>query len=154
MNHDVVVTAPFAGDGSRPELSELAELADSLVDQIAATRSHYRELRSALDEAEPAMEDTPAAVVPVAPAEASEEPRDDEPDEEPDEAARLERARVEALNMALSGCSRADVTAYLGDMFGLDGEAEAIVDRAFDAVPGAPETDAKRRRFARLLRKR
>jgi hypothetical protein len=115
------------GDG---ETRELARLADSLVEQLSETRRHYERLRTDLDRFEP----RPSA--PREHEERVEAPRDSR-----------ERVRLFALNLALSGSTRADVSAELRDKFGVE-DAGDILDAVF------PESSARehKRRFGRRRR--
>ena len=109
------------------EMHELARLADALVDQLAETRQHYEQLRTDLDSYEATT--TPA-------------PAPQEREETPEEGQ--ERVRLFALNLALSGSSREEVTAELNEQFGVT-DADEILDAVF------PDTTARerKRRFGR-----
>jgi hypothetical protein len=126
------------------EMSELARLADSLVEQVAETRRHYEQLRADLD----SFEST--GTVPVhaetAPAESATAPvRREERQESPDESR--ERLRLFALNLALSGETRETVSAQLHDKFGVD-DVDDILGAVFPDESG----NQHKRRFRRRSR--
>ena len=118
-------------------MKELARLADSLVEHLAETRRHYEQLREDLDSVGPLTTlETPAGAVAE-----PEEPGDyyDYEDHDPD------RARLLALNLALTGWDRDDVRAELRDKCPLADEDEIL-----DAVFPEPATEDKpKRRFMR-----
>ena len=120
-------------DGSEIRLEQLADLADALVEQVGAVRAHYDELQRTLDE--------PAPVITAPPVE-SRLPQEDEPDE-------YDAARLVAMEMAMSGSSRAETKGYLRDALRLDG-GDPIVDEVFDRTEAAQEsTPLHRRLFTR-----
>jgi hypothetical protein len=123
----VVDTVAQPRDG---EMRELARLADSLVDQLAETRQHYEQLRTDLDSYEP----RPARRVEVAEEQHVESPQES-----------YERIRLFALNLALSGSSREDVTAELRDKFEVQ-DATEILD---DVFPQLTTPRQRKRRFGR-----
>ena len=116
-------------------MKDLARLADSLVEHQAETRRHYEQLREDLDSVGPLTTlETPT----------TQEPADDEygyvyEDDDPD------RARLLALNLALTGWDRDDVRAELRDKCP-DADAEEILDAVF---PHQPADEKPRRRFMR-----
>src|SRR4051812_44769876 len=93
---------------SRPELAELATLADALVSEIAEARGRYEELADLIDSAEVAGD--------IA---------------EPPRASAVEdAAHLAALAMATNGASRADARDHLMSAFGIEDPTE-ILDQAF-----------------------
>jgi uncharacterized protein (DUF2336 family) len=124
------VVADTHGERGATEMQELARLADSLVEQLAETRQHYEQLRTDLDNYEArattAVDDGPA----------------EEQAETPEE--NHERVRLFALNLALSGESREEVSAQLHDQFGVD-DASEILDAVFPESTGRQ----RKRRFGR-----
>jgi hypothetical protein len=116
------------GDG---DMRELARLADSLVEQLDETRHHYEQLRTDLDRFDPR---------PTSPREREE--RVESPEEN------RERIRLFALNLALSGSTREDVSAELRDKFGVE-DAGDILDAVF---PESSSTREHKRRFGRRRR--
>jgi hypothetical protein len=131
MQPDGVVFDAVASPRGDSEMRELARMADALAEQLAETRQHYEQLRSDLDGA------GARATVPRA---------QDEQPETPEE--NYERVRLFALNLALSGSTRDEVSADLRDKFGVDDSGD-ILDAVF------PETSATRepkRRFGRRRR--
>jgi len=147
-----------AADGTRPDLAEMAELADSLVEEIAAARSHCDELRAALDETDiDVVDEQPVDEprTPIALLESSaEQPEYDDPDSRWDTSSR-ERARLGALSLALTGGSRQEARDHLFGAFGIV-DCEDILDETFGSLPDPdPEpAAAPKRRFARIRRSR
>jgi hypothetical protein len=122
---------------SDSDMKELARLADSLVEHLAETRRHYEQLRADLDSVGPLTTlETPAGPA----AEAGDptgrhheyEYEDDDPD----------RARLLALNLALTGWDRDDVRAELSDKCPY-ADADEILDAVFPESAG--EAKPKRR---------
>lgn len=113
------------GDG---DTRELARLADSLVEQLSETRHHYERLRTDLDRLGP----RPSAA-------REREERVESPEES------RERVRLFALNLALSGSTREEVSAELRDKFGVE-DAGDILDAVF---PESSSTLQHKRRFGR-----
>ena len=114
-------------EGTRPELAEMARLADELVEQIGEARRHYDGLRAMLDGTDGG--------------EAAEKRRAED------------EAHLLALSMALTGVSREDARERLLEAFAID-DPEAILDEAYGA--GLVDGVARRRRprRPRLLRSR
>jgi hypothetical protein len=132
MEPEASAFEPFAANGTE-EATELARLADELVDQIGAARRHYEDLRAAIDGAEvPALE---AATRPV-----------DGGDEHELPDAR-EDAELVAVNMALTGGSRHEAHLHIVETFGIV-DTEEILDAAF----GSSDEASRQRRFARRQR--
>jgi hypothetical protein len=117
------------------DMKELARLADSLVEHLAETRRHYEQLRADLDSVGPLTTlETPSGF------DADHGERvGDYGDEDPD------RARLLALNLALSGWSRDDVSDELDDKFPFM-DADEILDAVF---PDTPADEKPKRRFIR-----
>jgi hypothetical protein len=120
-------------------MKDLARLADSLVEHLAETRRHYEQLREDLDSVGPLTTlETPAAT-----ADEHDAPEDDYgyeyEDDDPD------RARLLALNLALTGWDRDDVRAELRDKCPY-ADAEEILDAVF---PQHAADEKPRRRFMR-----
>ena len=119
-------------------MKELARLADSLVEHLAETRRHYEQLRADLDSVGPL---TTLETPPV------EEPADDYEyayeDDDPD------RARLLALNLALTGWDRDDVRAELFEKCPY-ADAEEILDAVF---PDQAADEKRKRRFIRRRRR-
>jgi hypothetical protein len=119
-------------------MTELARLADSLVEHLAETRRHYEQLRADLDAVGPLKTlETPTTTddeLPVA--EPIDEPDYDDP----------ERVRLLALNLALSGWSQEEVRTEVEDKFPL-ADSDAIVKAVF---PDPEPPSAPKRRFARM----
>jgi hypothetical protein len=116
---------------SRPELAELATLADALVSEIAEARSRYEELADLIDRADIAgdMPDAPRA------------------------SAIEDEAHLVALAMATNGATRAEAREHLVSAFGIH-DPEDILDQAFAATSerDKPEEPRRRRRFMRRSR--
>jgi hypothetical protein len=116
---------------SRPELAELATLADALVSEIAEARSRYEELAELIDRADVAgdMPDAPRA------------------------SAIEDEAHLVALAMATNGATRAEAREHLESAFGIH-DPEEILDQAFAATSehDKPEEPRRRRRFMRRSR--
>ena len=113
---------------SRPELAELATLADALVSEIAEARGRYEELAELIDNADVGG-DVP----------------------ETQRASAIEdEAHLVALAMATNGATRAEAREHLISAFGID-DPEEILDQAFAATSESdkPEQPRRRRRFAR-----
>jgi septal ring factor EnvC (AmiA/AmiB activator) len=152
MDSDGVTTSE--AEGVRPDLAEMAELADALVEEVAAARSQYEELRAVLDEAaaeqaEPEREEATAREPEAA---ADEAPGGDTEEWEP---PLPERARLGALSMALTGGSRDQTRGHLHHTFGIE-DPEPILDEVFGNFPDPdPEpVTAPKKRFAWLRRGR
>lgn len=111
------------------EMSELARLADELVEEIGATRRHYDELRSALDGHGTEGDGEDAAVAVADP------PADDARDaEDYDAPPSVEGARLVALNLALMGVGRDLAREKLCKGFDVEPEwVDQILDDAFGA---------------------
>jgi hypothetical protein len=116
---------------SRPELAELATLADALVSEIAEARGRYEELAQLIDNA------TVAGDLP-----------------ELHRASAIEdEAHLVALAMATNGSTRADAREHLVSAFGID-DPEEILDQAFATTPDSDEPEQPRRRGRFLRRSR
>lgn len=126
------------------EVDELAQLADELVDQIAAARRHYADLRAAIDGSAAAAEALQHEQVAVA----EEEPA--EPEQPGYRRTPEEEAEIVALSMALTGGGRHEAHLHLVDTFGIY-DTDEILDRAFGASQAKP-SPVPRRRFGRLRR--
>src|SRR4051812_24206945 len=115
---------------SRPELAELATLADALVTEIAEARGRYEELAELIDAADIAG-DLP----------------------ELQRASAIEdEAHLVALAMATNGSTRAETREHLVNAFGID-DPEEILQQAFAATPEFDKVDtSRRRRFFRRTR--
>jgi hypothetical protein len=115
---------------SRPELAELATLADALVSEIAEARGRYEELAELIDSAE-IVGETPDL---------------------PRESAIEDEAHLVALAMATNGSTRADAREHLISAFGI-ADPEEILDEVFAATSenDSPQP-ARRRRFLRRSR--
>ena len=115
---------------SRPELAELATLADALVSEIAEARGRYEELAELIDNAE-ISGGTPDL---------------------PRESAIEDEAHLVALAMATNGSTRADAREHLISAFGI-ADPEEILDEVFAATSenDSPQP-ARRRRFLRRSR--
>jgi VIT1/CCC1 family predicted Fe2+/Mn2+ transporter len=115
---------------SRPELAELATLADALVNEIAEARGRYEELAELIDNAEIGG-DMPEA----------------------QRASAIEdEAHLVALAMATNGATRADAREHLISAFGIE-DPEEILDQAFAATSESEAVEpARRRRFMRRSR--
>jgi hypothetical protein len=116
---------------SRPELAELATLADALVSEIAEARGRYEELARLIDGADVAG-DVP----------------------ELHRASAIEdEAHLVALAMATNGATRADAHEHLVNAFGID-DPEEILDQAFAATSDFEQHEEPRppRRFFRRSR--
>lgn len=115
---------------SRPELAELATLADALVNEIADARGRYEELAELIDAAEIGR-DVP----------------------ETQRASAVEdEAHLVALAMATNGASRAEAREHLVTAFGIE-DPEEILDQAFAATGEHDQPEQpKRRRFMRRSR--
>jgi hypothetical protein len=121
---------------SRPELAELATLADALVSEIGEARGRYEELIELIDKAE--VVDQPPEPEPRVPVE--------EIDDEAERAAALEdEAHLVALAMATNGAERHEARDHLVGVLGID-DPEEILDRAFSANPAADEPEERRKR--------
>jgi hypothetical protein len=132
MESETSAFEPFAPNGTE-EATELARLADELVDQIGAARRHYEDLRAAIDGAEvPALEAAPRPV-------------DGAGEHELPDAR--EDAELVAVNMALTGGSRHEAHLHIVETFGIV-DTEEILDAAFSAREDA----SRQRRFARRQR--
>jgi hypothetical protein len=131
MQPEGVVFDAVAQPRAEGEMDELARLADALVEQLADTRQHYEQLRTDLDCHEPRGRGPAPSV--------------EEPEETPEKS--VERMRLFALNLALSGSSREDVVAELHDTFGID-DAGEILDAVF------PQTTRDRERRPRFGRRK
>jgi ketosteroid isomerase-like protein len=107
----------FTLAGSR---SQLADVADELLDQAAEIRAEWSRLGDALR----------AAGVDA----------DGEAQEEGEE--KVASARLVAVDMAHDGSSREDVATYLREELGVgEAEAESILDQTFDPETGDPHDD-------------
>ena len=132
---------------SGEEADELARLADDLVDEIAAARRHYAELRAAIDRSEAAAEayrGEPADELVV-----------DDDEDDPDHGYRRtpeEEAEIVALGLALNGGSREEAHAHIVETLGIY-DTDEILERTFgaSAAHDAP-SNSGRRRFGRLRR--
>jgi hypothetical protein len=114
---------------SRPELAELATLADALVSEIAEARGRYEELAELIDNAE-ISGDVP---------------------ESQRVSAIEDEAHLVALAMAANGATRADAREHLISAFGID-DPEEILDQAFAATSESEALEPRRRRFLRRSR--
>jgi hypothetical protein len=120
------------------DMKELAQLADSLVEHLAETRRHYEQLRADLDAVGPLTTlETPTVEEP-----ADDYEYDDGYDYEDDDP---DRARLLALNLALTGWDRDDVRAELSEKCPY-ADAEEILDAVF---PDTPADEKPKRRFIR-----
>jgi hypothetical protein len=121
---------PAAGEDS--DITELARLADELVEEIGAARRHHDDLRAALDggAAEDGAEhDDAQTAVAVADAPAEDDARDEDVDDAPPS---VEGARLVALNLALMGVERELAREKLCKGFEVEPEwVEEILDDAF-----------------------
>lgn len=136
---------PSATGDEGYDAHELAELADELVDQIAAARQHYAELRATIDGAPAALR--PAVAV-------YEHDGELEPLEEQQGYHRTpeEEAEIVALGMALNGGSRDEAHMHIVETFGIY-DTDEILDRTFGAATHARvAAPRRRRRFARSWR--
>ena len=116
---------------SRPELAELATLADALVSEIAEARGRYEELAELIDGA-----DVGGDVPELQRASAIED-----------------EAHLVALAMATNGATRTEAREHLVTAFGID-DPEEILDQAFAATSDSEQREEprRRRRFARRSR--
>jgi hypothetical protein len=116
---------------SRPELAELATLADALVSEIAEARGRYEELAELIDGA-----DVGGDVPELQRASAIED-----------------EAHLVALAMATNGATRTEAREHLVTAFGID-DPEEILDQAFAATSESEQREEprRRRRFARRSR--
>ena len=125
--------------GHEPEvgLSDLARLADALVEQVAEARRQYGELRAELD----AVDGVDAGAGGATP--------DREPESDRDiRQHQREQGRLLALNYAVEGRSADEARTELRESFDIK-EADAIVDSVF-----APDSEPERpRRFRRFRRR-
>jgi len=151
-------TAQLEPDGA-PRLSDLAQLADALVEEIAAARSHYEGLREALEQADREAKDEAPAQLET---EGTDDPQPAAPEPDPPQSPPAEpvahhsadpppedKARLEAMSLALTGGTREDALALLHDDFGLDDPSD-IVDEVFGPVPAEDLNGfAIKRRFRR-----
>jgi hypothetical protein len=118
------------------DMKDLARLADSLVEHLAETRRHYEQLREDLDSVGPLTTlETPTM----------DEPADDRADDEDDP----DRARLLALNLALTGWDADDVRAELREKCPY-ADAEEIIEGVF---PEPPPEEKPKRRFLRRRRR-
>ena len=125
MDHDVY--DPFATDGAE-DATELARLADALVEQIGAARRHYDDLQAAIDGAAvPAFEPHATA------------------HEGPTSPTAQEEAELVAVNMALTGGTRHEAHLHIVETFGIV-DTDPILDAAFGRIDDEP----RERRFGRL----
>jgi hypothetical protein len=149
-----------SADEVRPGLEDMAELADALVAEIAAARAQCDELRAVLDESEaaadePPVPDDPAAAEPAAPAPGEPRQHAGEAEDGSPEPPPLERARLGALSLALTGGSREQTRDHLRDAFGVT-DCDDILDEVFGNFPD-PDPEpvvAPKRRLGRLRRGR
>lgn len=123
-------TAYGPRNGAGSAMTELARLADELVEEIGAARRHYDDLRAALDTgAAGGGQDESAAADP----------------------GTLDEAHLVALSMALTGGTRESARKHLCDAFGIEVEdADDILDQAFGVQFESAAAEPKpKRRFAR-----
>ena len=123
--------------GHEPEvdLSDLARIADALVEQVSEARREYGELRAELDAVD-GVDDDPRGAAP--------EPTSDREIHQ----QQREQGRLLALSYAVEGRSAEEALAELRNSFDIEG-AEAIVDSVF--VEQDPE---RPRRFGRFRRRK
>lgn len=147
-------------DTREQDARELARLADELVDQIAAARRHYADLRAAIDGADTALATAPAVSAAPAPAVApAAAPPAPQPDQQPNRESAdggyhrtpEEEAEIVALGMALNGGDRDEAHAHIVETFGIH-DTEEILDRTFGSNRslGIPLPIPRRRPFGRL----
>ena len=118
------------------DLTDLASIADELVEQVSEARREYGELRAQLDAVDGLDADGGGAAV------------DPEPRSERDiHQQQREQGRLLALSYAVEGRSAEEALAELRNSFDIEG-AEAIVDSVF--VEQEPE---RPRRFGRFRRR-
>jgi hypothetical protein len=143
---------PSTDEAGGQDATELVQLADELVDQIAVARRHYADLRAAIDGTEVAVAAAPAAAVQL---------RDDEEDDDfppqPAGPARgyhrtpEEEAEIVALGVALNGGSRDEAHTHIVETFGIY-DTDEILDRAFGVHYEQVSAPAPRKRFGKLRR--
>jgi hypothetical protein len=128
------------------EATELAKLADELVDEIAAARRRNAELREVVDASASGKAAPPGHEPQTA------EPAAGEPAAEPvahaQPAAPEDEAQLAVMSMALAGNSREAAADQLRESFGVENPDE-LLDRTYGSDDGK-----RRRRFVRLRRGR
>jgi hypothetical protein len=129
-------------DGSDIKLEQLAELADTLLEQVGAVRGHYEQLQHTLDENLPEPEQTVGGASPV------DDFYEDDGFEHYDSAGPQvhDSARLVVMEMAMSGSSRDETKDYLRQALSIDG-GDQVVDEVFDRTEAAQEAAPLRRRL-------
>jgi hypothetical protein len=132
-------------DGSDVRLEHLADLANSLVEQVSAVKAHYEHLQRTLDEPVRTLEEPVPDVAPIVggarPVKVVHEEED-----EPESTEVHDSARLVVMDMAMSGSTREETKTYLREALRLEG-GDPIVDEVFDRTEAAQESPPLHRRL-------